>query len=310
MDELIIAENDANQRLDKFLLKYMNQSTKSFLYKMLRKKRIKLNGKKAEGSERLCPGDQIQLYLSGETIGGLMREKQISQSAGALDVVFEDDNILVCNKPAGVLSQPEKPGDSDTVVDRLLKYLAETGQYQPNKTSVFTPAICNRLDRNTSGLILCGKNLPAVQALNEAIKNRRIDKYYIAAVHGSIPKKMLLTGQLRKDAAENTAVIGAEGHEILTEIAPVYLGAHHTVLRVKLITGKTHQIRAHLQSIGHPVIGDRKYGDGRLNRAFRAKYQLLHAQEVVFQETGGFLGYLFDKRIVSPLPLWYNRFIS
>jgi 23S rRNA pseudouridine955/2504/2580 synthase len=316
MNNLLISENEANQRLDKFLLKYMNKSTKSFIYKMLRKKRIKLNGKKAEGSEMLCAGDRIKFYLSDETMDHFMEEKRISQGAGKLDVIFEDENILVCNKEAGVLSQPEKPSDRDTVVDRLLYYLSDTGQYIPEKTSVFTPAICNRLDRNTSGLMLCGKNLPAVQALNEAIRNRRIEKYYIAAVHGRIDENMILSGKHLKNTVTNTAVISDEtgGSEILTEIEPMRGGDRYTVLRIKLITGKTHQIRAHMQSIGHPVIGDRKYGGDR-QYVFPGKenpvsHQLLHANEVVFKENSGKLSYLYDKKIVSPLPLWYKQVIA
>lgn len=316
MNDILISENEANQRLDKFLLKYMNKSTKSFIYKMLRKKRIKLNGKKAGGSEILCPGDNIKMYLSDETIDSFMEETQIKRKAGKLDIVFEDDNILVCNKKAGILSQPEKREDEDTVIYRLLKYLNETGQYIPAKESVFTPAICNRLDRNTSGLILCGKNLQALQALNESIRNHNIDKYYISIVDGKIEGKIILTGKLIKDSSANMAYISTyeeDGKYIQTEIEPIQYVNGFTVIKIKLVTGKTHQIRVHMKSIGHPVLGDRKYGDERLNKFLKKDYnisnQLLHAYEVVFNENKGFLGYLHNKSIVSPMPSWYNKFV-
>ncbi|HOA81251.1 MAG TPA: RluA family pseudouridine synthase, partial [Defluviitaleaceae bacterium] len=176
MKEIIISENEANQRLDKFLMKYMNQSPKSFIYKMLRKKRIKYNGKKAYGNEKLACGDSVQLYLTDETISNFQKEKQVKETKQSFSIIYEDENILICNKPLGIIVHGSQHKNMDTLMDELLFYLVEKGEYDPNRSKAFTPAICNRLDRNTSGIVIVGKTLGAVQGINQMLKENKIKK--------------------------------------------------------------------------------------------------------------------------------------
>ena len=295
--------------MDKFLLKYMNKATKGFLYKMLRKKRIKLNGGRAEGNELLQAGDTIQLYLAEETIASFMAEKAVAQAKRNFGVVYEDEDILVVNKPAGLLTHPERADDRDTLIDQILYYLYQKGEYVPEADSSFTPALCNRLDRNTSGLVIAGKTLRGVQAVNETIRNHKLDKYYLTLVAGEIRHVGEITGYLSKDAEKNQVRISKKegmGAKTLTKFRPIAHAKGYTLLEIHLITGKTHQIRAHMQSIGHPVIGDRKYGSEHSNEKFRREYalsnQFLHALRVEWKEKEGFLGYLYGKEMTAPLP--------
>ena len=309
MKEIRITINEENQRMDKFLLKYMNKATKGFLYKMLRKKRIKLNGGRAEGNELLQAGDTIQLYLAEETIASFMAEKAVAQAKRNFGVVYEDEDILVVNKPAGLLTHPERADDRDTLIDQILYYLYQKGEYVPEADSSFTPALCNRLDRNTSGLVIAGKTLRGVQAVNETIRNHKLDKYYLTLVAGEIRHVGEITGYLSKDAEKNQVRISKKegmGAKTLTKFRPIAHAKGYTLLEIHLITGKTHQIRAHMQSIGHPVIGDRKYGSEHSNEKFRREYalsnQFLHALRVEWKEKEGFLGYLYGKEMTAPLP--------
>ena len=309
MKEIRITKNEENQRMDKFLLKYMNKATKGFLYKMLRKKRIKLNGGRAEGNELLHAGDAIQLYLAEETIASFMEEKAVAQAKQNFGVVYEDEDILVVNKPAGLLTHPERADDRDTLIDQILYYLYQKGEYVPEADSSFTPALCNRLDRNTSGLVIAGKTLRGVQAVNETIRNHKLDKYYLTLVAGEIRHAGEITGYLAKDADKNQVRISKKagmGAKTLTKFRPIAHAKGYTLLEIHLITGKTHQIRAHMQSIGHPVVGDRKYGSEHSNEKFRREYalsnQFLHALRVEWKEKEGTLGYLYGKEMTAPLP--------
>lgn len=309
MKEIEITKQEEKQRLDKFLLKYMNQASKGFLYKMLRKKRIKLNGGRAEGNELLQAGDTIQLYLAEETIASFMEEKTIAKAERHFGIVYEDDEILVVNKPAGLLTHPEKSSDTDTLIDQILYYLYQKGQYQPKRESSFTPALCNRLDRNTSGIVIAGKTLKGVQAVNELIRERKLEKYYLTLVCGEIRQAGEITAYLTKDAEKNQVHLSQKaglGAKTLTKYRPLASANGFTLLEIELITGKTHQIRAHMQSIGHPVVGDRKYGDAAVNEKCRKAYglsnQFLHAYRILWQETAGLSSYLAGKEMSAPLP--------
>ena len=310
MKEVNITGKEENQRLDKFLLKYFNNAPKSFVYKMLRKKRIKFNGKKAEGNEIIKNGDKLQMYIAPETMDSLMSEKEIVKAERHFGIVYEDDNILVVSKPAGLLSHPESSADKNTLIDQILYYLYEKGEYDMSKESSFTPAICNRLDRNTGGIVIAGKNLAAVQAVNKAIAQRKIKKYYITMVRGEFTQEKELFGYHVKDELTNTVKVlkkeapGAK--KIFTKVKPIAVKDNFSLLEIDLITGKSHQIRAHLKSMGYPVIGDRKYGEMRVNTRFKDKYglnnQFLCAYKIAWHENEGVMAYLNGKEFTAVLP--------
>lgn len=311
MKEIKITTNEQNQRLDKYLLKYMNKANKSFVYKMLRKKRIKLCGKKAEGNELLQAGDTIQLYLAEETMESFMEEKKIPKAKRHFALVFEDDNILAVSKPAGLLVHPEKSSDTDTLIDQVLAYLYEKGQYTPSLDATFTPALCNRLDRNTSGIVLVGKTLLGVQGLNEIIRLRQVDKYYLTVVQGNVEEAGEISAYLSKNQDSNQVRISAEegatGVLTQTRYKPLAFAKEgYTLLELELLTGKTHQIRAHMEYLGHPVVGDRKYGVARVNDEFRVAFglsnQFLHGARLEFGEIEGDLSYVSGMVLEAPLP--------
>lgn len=310
MKEVNITGKEENQRLDKFLLKYFNNAPKSFVYKMLRKKRIKFNGKKAEGNEIIKNGDKLQIYIAPETMDSLMSEKEVVKAQRHFGIVYEDENILVVSKPAGLLSHPESSADKNTLTDQILYYLYEKGEYDMSKESSFTPAICNRLDRNTGGIVIAGKNLASVQAVNKAIAQRKIKKYYITMVRGEFTEEKELFGYHVKDELTNTVKVlkketpGAK--KIFTKVKPLAVKDNFSLLEIDLITGKSHQIRAHLKSMGYPVIGDRKYGEMRVNTRFKDKYglnnQFLFAYKIAWHEEEGIMAYLNGKEFVAALP--------
>ena len=310
MKEIKITESEQGQRLDKYLMKLFNQAPKSFIYKMLRKKRIKFNGGKSEGADILKSGDIITLYLGDDTMNSFMSEKTVSVTRKRFDVIFEDENIIIMNKPVGLLSHPEKDSDNDTLIDEMLFYLKTKGEYEPSKTSTFTPALCNRLDRNTGGIVLGAKNLAATQALNEVIAEGGVDKYYLTMVKGIISSPTEFVGFLVKDGSKNKVTVlkrEAEGaKKIITKVKPLAHSGNFTLLEVELVTGRSHQIRAHLKAMGYPVIGDRKYGDDRVNSYFKEKFalsnQFLFAYRVRFNVKKGILGYL-DGKEFSAEPL-------
>lgn len=360
MREINVSINEAGQRLDKLLRKYLKNANTSFIYKMLRKKNIVLNDKKAEGKEILNLGDSVKMYFSEETFATMTgrsgqnsgsaeknrearadataqctstssdytasagkRSAQTHRSGSSADtnsaqmrrgassgntserrekrafdvegfrkhIVYEDENLLVLNKPSGWLSQSDASG-LPSVNERCLQYLMATGTLTEAQLQTFKPGIANRLDRNTSGLILFGKTLPALQALATLLRDRTMEKYYLAIVNGDIDHAQRIDGYLAKDERTNRVEIRPQPFpdavEIHTAYEPLKRSAEYTVLKVHLITGKTHQIRAHLRAIGHPIIGDPKYGRKDANAYYRThggvQSQLLHAWELHFPE--------------------------
>ena len=303
MREIRVSTNEAGQRLDKLLHKYLKNATTSFIYKMLRKKNIVLNDKKAEGKELLHLGDSVKMYFSEETFAIMAGTVEKKPAAFSLDafrprIVYEDTQLLIVNKPAGWLSQSD--GSSlPSVNEYCLSYLEATGQLSDTQLLTFKPGIANRLDRNTSGLILFGKTLPAV-------------------VQGRIEAPERIDGYLLKDERTNRVCIRKQAFqdavEIHTAYAPLKTAEMFTVLRVHLITGKTHQIRAHLSSIGHPILGDPKYGNREANayyrRAHGVRTQLLHAYELHFPaKLGGALQSLSGKTIRAEAPKEFSNFL-
>lgn len=317
MQEIKITASEQNQRLDKFLLKYLNKANKSFVYKMLRKKNIKLNGKKAEGNELLKIDDSVKLFLSDETIDNFREIKKIKTSNKALVVIYEDENVLVVNKPQGVIIHPDGSEKTDTMIDRVLSHLVNNGSYNPEDSLGFTPAICNRLDLNTSGVIIVGKNLNTVQRLNYLFKNKQVDKYYTCIVVGKVSKGGTILGKHFKNGKTNEVKIlshkvkNDELKEVETRYEVEKSNDKYSLLKVNLITGKSHQIRASLMNIGHPIVGDRKYGDETTNMIYRRKYginnQLLHAKSLEIFDEDGFLSYLNGKEFIASVP---NNFIK
>lgn len=314
MKIITVEKNEAGQRLDKLLAKYLSKAPKSFIYKMLRKKNITLNGKKADGSEKTELNDEIKLFLSDETIANFSETFQTTIVEYKFDVVFEDTNILVVNKPAGLLSQKAERDDV-SLVEHIHSYLLTTNQITENELQTFKPGVCNRLDRNTSGLVVAGKTLLGLQTMSELFRDRTIGKYYLCIVKGNIKESEKISGYLRKDENTNQVFITkkfVEGSDpIQTEYQPIKHNDNFTLLKVKLITGKTHQIRAHLNSINHPIIGDSKYGDKTINQKFKKEFhlehQLLHSYEIVFPKLSGEFEYLSDKNLKANVPEYFKK---
>jgi len=296
MKEIIITKNEEGQRLDRFLKKYLNKANQSFIYKMIRKKNIKLNNAKAEPEEVLKMDDLVQLFLSDDTIDKFREKKMLNQADIHFKTIYEDDNILVVNKPIGLSSQPDETSTKN-LVDEIKVYLDAK---EENISFTFKPAVCNRLDKNTSGLVIAAKNYDTLKQTNKAIRERSIKKFYMAKVHGIINENLELKDYLIKDEYKNMVKIVKENQEnaksVVTYAHPFKTEGNFTWVEVEIETGRAHQIRAHLSSIGHPVAGDKKYG-----KKDNEKHQVLHAYKLVLGGYEGELSYLNGKEIVSDI---------
>ena len=385
MKEIEITALQAGQRLDHLLSRYLKEAHSGFIYKMLRKKNITLNGKKATGSEKLCEGAAVRLFFADDTlrkftgqapaggqaaVRGRDRRHAEAQTAGRLDVLYEDTDVLLVNKPAGMLTQKARPEDV-SLNEYALQYLLGEGAVTPDDLLTFRPSVCNRLDRNTSGIVAIGKTIAGLQALSRIFRDRSVSKCYKALVLGHLEGEKTIDGWLLKDERTNKVTVlpeemsGAQriytrydpvGYLTLTQGGRVPAGisagstAHAgkvqegktpgrrvpagtaaggripegtvqpadgrkalelTLLDVDLLTGRSHQIRAHLSSIGHPLAGDPKYGSRRLNDLLRRKYgitrQLLHAERITFPDMEGRLRHLSGRTFTAPLPEDFAR---
>lgn len=317
MKQLLVKELESGQRLDKFLGKYLKEAPKSFIYKMLRKKNITLNGKKATGNEKLQPNDEIKLFLSDDTLEKFCGEEKTG-SLTKLDIVYEDSHVLFVNKPAEMLSQKAEKDDV-SLVEYLTGYLLKNKSLTKDDLRTFRPGICNRLDRNTSGLVAAGKTVQGLQEMSQWFKERNLHKYYLTLVKGKIERPAHIKGYLWKDEKNNKVVVYQKKREeslpIETKYEPLSISKNgDTLLKVELLTGRSHQIRSHLAGIGHPVIGDWKYGEKDKNESFRKKYgveyQLLHAWKLTFPKTEGILEELSLKTITADVPEKFQRVLK
>ena len=321
MRETIIKENESGQRLDKYLKKYLPQAPGSFIYKMLRKKNITLNGKKADGSEKLKAGDEIRLFLSDETYEKFAGKQQTAKEqfpTAKLDILYEDSHVLLVNKPAGMLTQKAAYKDI-SLNEYVLGYLSKSGQWSPEEKA-FRPSVCNRLDRNTSGIVICGKSMIGLQRMAELLQDRSLHKYYLCLIHGAMKEGQRLEGWLRKDEKSNQVEIlkapVEDAAQIITEYEPMKVSSEATLLKVKLVTGKPHQIRAHLAWQGHPLLGDPKYGDPKWNRKWNGRMktaqtrQMLHAYELVMPEMNKTLKKLSGRTFTAPVPEDFYKIIK
>ncbi len=300
MKEFIIQKNEENQRFDKYLKKLLPNASTSFLYKMMRKKNIVINKKKVEGNEKLKAGDVVSIFLSDETfdkfhvnLEELKKEYDALKSLNlkGLKVVYEDDEMIVADKPYNMLSQKASVKDL-SANEYLLGYMINKGELSFEEFQTFKPSVVNRLDRNTTGLLLFGKTLNALQQLGEGIRKRSIEKYYRTIVAGELKDELELKGYLLKDEKTNKVSFHKEHVEgsdyIETGVKPLVSKNGLTLVEIHLITGKTHQIRLHLSTIGHPILGDMKYGDEKINKKYYENYkvnhQLLHAYRLEFPD--------------------------
>ncbi|MDF2840291.1 MAG: pseudouridine synthase [Clostridia bacterium] len=310
MKEIKISENEAQQRLDRFLRKYLPDFKLGDIYKLFRNKKVKVNNKREKENYMLQLDDIIQLYIAD---AAQPEHKHAKAPAKPIDIVYEDENILLVNKPFGLLTHPDSPGDSDTLIDRALYYISQQEGYIPSPT--FTPSTCNRLDRNTGGIVIVAKNYTSLKAANKLVRERGIQKLYLCVVKGVIREAGEVVNFLLKDEESNKVEIleeqeaGAKG--VHTKYKPVASNGEYTLMEVELITGRAHQIRAHFASIGHPIVGDVKYGDKNTNKVFleqfQLKHQFLYAYQIVFKEAEEGLEYLKGKRFTSKLPASFEK---
>lgn len=289
MREIRINKNDAGQRLDKYLSKRFKTMPKSLMYKYLRTKYIKLNGKKVQPDVFLNEGDVLTLYIRDEFFD-IKKDYDFLKAGKELSIVYEDENIILIDKKVGVICHQDNRYDADALNLRVLRYLYEKHEYDPEADKSFTPALCNRIDRNTGGIVIAAKNAEALRVMNQKIRDNELQKYYLCIVKGCPkPKHTVLTAYHFKDESTNTVTISdkpQEGYKkIITEYTVIKPSSALSVCEVLLHTGRTHQIRAHMAHIGHPLLGDEKYGDRKLNLRYHMKRQALYSYKLKFAFT-------------------------
>ena len=302
MIEITISKNDGNQRFDRFLRKYLENAPLSVIQKNIRKKNFKVNGKRIKADEFVYEGDQVIMYIKDEDYNKWVTKTDFKPQEFDLDIVYEDENLIIMDKAAGVLTHAASSEDyGNNLVDNMLSYLYKTKKVD-SRDKTFTPAVVNRLDRNTAGLVIGAKNADSLRSLNKAIRENKIDKYYLTIVKGEVRERFTVDTSISKNESKNKIKRDNDGNRILTHFYPLETNGKFTLLECELITGKTHQIRFSLGENQTPIIGDRKYGDVSTNKIiidnFKIENQVLLAYKLNFKKTEG-LEYLNNKTFES-----------
>lgn len=322
MRTLTIGKNDAGQRLDKFLSKNFKTMPPALMYKYIRLKKIKVNRRRAEQKMILSEGDTVELFIKEEFFEAVTPDNAYQHITPRLNILYEDDQLLLCDKKPGLIVHADDDEDVDTLINHIKAYLWQKGEYRPEEEHAFAPALCNRIDRNTGGIVIAAKTASALRVINEKIRAGEIDKRYLCAAHGIFSQKSgTLRGYLKKDTANNMVSVfekkttqSRDVKEIITEYRVLKENREQnlSLCEVHLITGRTHQIRAHFASIGHPLLGDGKYGINRDDRKDGYKYQALYSYKLTFAfTTPSEMDYLTGKTVEADKShIWFLQAFS
>lgn len=312
MKAFIIKENDSNQRLDKFLQKAVPLLPQNLMYKYIRLKRIKVNGKKSDIKYKLLLGDKIELYINDEFF---LSEKKSDflNSICDINILYQDENIMIIDKPSGLVVHEDNENATDTLINRVLHYLYIHERYNPDNELSFRPSLVNRIDRNTSGIVMVAKNADSLRVLSAALKDRQVKKFYLCIVNGHLEKEQdILKHYLQKNANESMVKIfdkpNINTKTIVTKYKVLSKSDKNSLLEVELLTGRTHQIRAHMAYIHHPILGDGKYGKNSINKLYSIKHQLLYSYKLKFEfiNTDHCLSYLQNKEF-KVSDIWFKK---